>query len=148
MNKRILSSIIICLFMLTCIASVSAADMNASDSIICLDDDFNDLSTILEDSSPDFSLSKENSPIGGGTQGMLIPQVQTIHNHLIYSNPMIQAQAVQVQMVLDQRNLFLLTTPISTLILINKVSFHMMQRQIQILYLVICQTGTLNQTYL
>ena len=66
MNRKISYSIIICLFMLTCIASVSAADINASDNAICLDDDFNELSTILEDSSPDFSLSKENSPIGGG----------------------------------------------------------------------------------
>lgn len=65
MNRKISYSIIICLFMLTCIASVSAADINASDNAICLDDDFNELSTILEDSSPDFSLSKENSPIGG-----------------------------------------------------------------------------------
>ena len=74
MNRKMLTLIIIGLFMLTCIASVNADDVNASDNDICLDNDDCYLSSsIMGSPNQDFSKAEDKSPNGGGSTVMLIP---------------------------------------------------------------------------
>ena len=72
MYRKALPLVIGCLFILACIGSVSAADMDSANETILDNADLSDLSLLEDSCSQNFEDCDENLLVGGGSIGMLI----------------------------------------------------------------------------